>query len=499
VALDHATAYRVIQARDARYDGRLFVGVKTTGIYCRPICPVRTPAAKNVIFFPSAAAAHEAGFRPCLRCRPEVAPDLAAWNGTSSTVARALRLIESDSTDTETIDSLAARLGIGARQLNRLFAQHVGASPGSVMRTRRIHLARQLLQDTDLPIADVAFAAGFSSLRRFNETFKDMFGRPPRELRRRHSPELSCDVARGFAVRLSYSPPYAWTEMLSFLARRATPGVESVSNARYVRSIVVGSQRGVIAVERGKPGELLLRVHCRRLDALRAIVARVRGMFDLHADPRIVDAHLSADPWLAPLVDARPGLRVAGAWDGFELAVRAVLGQQITVRAATALAGKLVSACGEPIDMKLRTLYPGITSVFPAPASFDEKTVRRLGMPGARAAALIALARRVEGDPTLLGQRSSLDDSIRSLTTIPGVGDWTAQYIAMRELREPDAFPSTDVALLRAAETLAGRRLTAADLVARAERWRPWRAYAALHLWATLAKNADASMDSQVA
>ncbi len=510
MTFDHDTCYRIIQARDARYDGRLFIGVKTTGVYCRPVCPARTPASAHVVFFPSAAAAHEAGFRPCLRCRPEVAPDLAAWNGSASTVTRALRLIESNAAATDDIETLAERLGVGGRQLRRLFAKHVGASPGTVLRTRRVHLARQLIDDTRLPMADIAFASGFGSVRRFNETFKDLFGRAPGALRRSRAAAVAADVQRGLTIRLAYSPPYAWEEMIAFLAKRATPGVEAVAGDSYARSISIAGLQGVIAVRPGRTGELVLHVHCARIEVLPAIVSRVRGLFDLGADPRVVDAHLGADALIAPLVTARPGLRVAGAWDGFELAVRAILGQQITVRAASDLAGRLVAARGERLDTPLGSLYPGVTHLFPAPAAVGGAAPLALGMPRARAQALASLARAVEADRAILGQRSSLEESVRSLTALPGIGDWTAQYIAMRELGEPDAFPATDGALLRAAEALTGRRVSPAGLLALAERWRPWRAYGAAHLWASLVRrsakragglhtNADLAAHTQVA
>jgi AraC family transcriptional regulator, regulatory protein of adaptative response / DNA-3-methyladenine glycosylase II len=485
--LDHDTCYRVFQARDARFDGRLFIGVRTTGIYCRPICPARTPRQRNVDFYASAAAAQEAGFRPCLRCRPEVAPELAAWNGTSSTVARALRLIETGAFDEPDIDALADRLGIGARQLRRLFAKHVGASPSTVLQTRRVHLAKQLIQDTRMPMVHVAHASGFGSVRRFNETFKDLFGRPPSELRRAPSSTSNGDVQRGITLRLAYSPPYAWDTVLAFLGAQAIPGIEHVSATTYARSIAVGqTDQGVFALEPGRPGEVKLRVHCSRMDALPAIISRVRRMFDLGADPRTINAHLSADPILAPLVSSRPGLRVAGGWQGFELAVRAILGQQITVSAARGLAARLVTTSGRVLDASLRDLYPDVTHTFPSPVDLLDADLTQLGMPRSRGAALHSLACVAHEDPSLFGQRSTLQESVDTLRALPGIGEWTAQYIAMRELREPDAFPATDVGLLRAVEARVGRRLTPADLLARAARWRPWRAYAAAHLWASL-------------
>lgn len=497
--LDHGACYRIIQARDARYDGRLFVGVKTTGVYCRPICPARTPSPQNVAFYPSAAAAHGAGFRPCLRCRPEVAPELAAWRGSASTVTRALRLIEGGTADASDIEALASRLGIGARQLRRLFAKHVGASPGAVLRTRRMHLARQLMHETGLPMADVALAAGFGSVRRFNEVFRDLFGRAPAALRRHRVSGTGADVRRGFTIRLAYTPPYAWDDMLSFLAQRAAPGVEVVSGDTYARSIFLAGQHAVIAISPIRAGALALRVHGRQLEGLPTIVRRVRGMFDLGVDSRAVDAHLGADSLLAPLVARRPGLRIAGAWDGFELATRAILGQQITVSAARGLAGRLIAACGGRLDDTFGALYPGVTHLFPLPAAVALAVSMRLGVTGARMQALASLAAACETNPSILAQHPSLDDSIRTLRSLPGIGEWTAHYIAMRQLREPDAFPATDVALLRAAGVLMGHRMSSEELLARAERWRPWRAYGAAHLWASLIADAVFPAETQVA
>ncbi len=484
--MDHDTCYRVFQARDARFDGRLFIGVRTTGIYCRPVCPARTPRKRNVAFFASAAAAQEAGFRPCLRCRPEVAPELAAWNGTSSTVARALRLIETSAFDAPDIDALADRLGIGARQLRRLFAKHVGASPSTVLHTRRIHLAKQLIQDTRMPMIHVAHAAGFGSVRRFNETFKDLFGRPPTQLRRSPANASNGDLRRGITLRLAYSPPYAWEDVLMSLAARAIAGIEHVSGHTYARSISLeNDDQGVIALAPGRPGEVTLRVHCSRTDALPVIISRVRRMFDLGADPRTIDAHLSTDRLLAPLVAERPGLRVAGVWSGFELAVRAILGQQTTT-GARGLVARLVATCGRTLEPNLRQLYPGVTHMFSVPAHVLDADMTPLRLSRSRAAALQSLARAVNDDPTLLGQRRTLQESVEMLTSLPGIGEQTAQDIAMRELREPDAFPATDLMLRRAMEALLGRRVSPAQLLARAERWRPWRAYAAAHLWTSL-------------
>ncbi len=347
IDLDHDACYRAICQRDARFDGRFFTGVKTTGIYCRPVCPARVPLSKNVIFFPTAAAAQEAGFRPCLRCRPETAPDLGAWRGTSNTVSRALSLIELGALDEDDVDGLAGRLGVGERQLRRLFRQHLGASPVAVAQTRRIHLAKQLIHETRLPMAEVAFASGFGSIRRFNETFQQLFGRPPSELRRIAGPDFPAGPAGEIVLLLRYHPPYDWPAMVAFLERRAIAGVEHVTAERYARTVQLDGLQGTVAVEPAGGNALRATVRFPKLSALPAIIARLRRVFDLGADPVAIARHLAKDPTLKPLVKARPGLRVPGAWDGFELAIRAVLGQQITVTAAATLAGRLVAAYGE--------------------------------------------------------------------------------------------------------------------------------------------------------
>jgi AraC family transcriptional regulator of adaptative response / DNA-3-methyladenine glycosylase II len=479
--LDPRACYRALCTRDARFDGRLFVGVRTTGIYCRPICPARTPKREHVVFFPTAAAAQEAGFRPCLRCRPETAPDLAAWRGTSNTVARALTLIELGGLDDGDLEGLAGRVGVGGRQLRRLFRQHLGASPVAVAQTRRVLLAKQLIHETKLPMSEVALAAGFGSIRRFNETFRRLFNRAPGALRRTGA---SAAPSRGqVTVLLRYRPPYDWPAMLAFLKARAIHGVETVIGDTYARAIEIDGVHGVVSVSPGKGHALRVTVRFPALSALPVIIARLRRVFDLSADPEAIGAHLSEDPVLARLVAARPGLRLPGAWDGFELAVRAVLGQQITVTAAAALAGKIVAAYGEPLAVAGADVE-GLTHVFPRPDRLAAADSAALPMPNARAKALAALARAVAADPQIFQVGRSLDEVVAHLRSLDGIGEWTAHYIAMRELREPDAFPSADVGLLAAMAGADGHRPTARELLARAERWRPWRAYAAQHLWA---------------
>lgn len=494
--MDFEACRRAFLTRDPRFDGRIFGAVRTTGIYCRPICPARTPKAENMTFYPTAAACQEAGYRPCLRCRPESSPDLGAWRGTSNTVSRALALIEAGAMDAGEVDELASRLGVGERQLRRLFRQHLGASPVAVAQTRRVLLAKQLIQETLLPMAEIALASGFGSVRRFNETFQTLFGRPPSALRRSRAEEASA-AAAGITVKLPYRAPYDWEAMIGFLAARAIPGVESVTPRRYARSLIVDGVVGVVRVSPGAGDFMVAEVRFPRLQALPAVIARIRRVFDLTADPVLIGAHLSQDSALAPLVLARPGLRAPGAWDGFELAVRAILGQQITVTAARGLAARLVDAYGARIDDPFAASL-GLTRAFPTPDQIVGQDIAALGMPKARGAAVEALARTVAADPTIFTPRADLASAIAALKALPGVGEWTAQYIALRELREPDAFPQADIGLLRGMTNEAGLRPTPDDLLVRAEAWRPWRAYAAQHLWAADAAQIAAPKRSKV-
>jgi AraC family transcriptional regulator of adaptative response / DNA-3-methyladenine glycosylase II len=490
--LDPDVCYRAIQTRDARFDGRLFVAVKTTGIYCRPVCPARTPLRQNVTFHASAASAQEAGYRACLRCRPETSPQLGAWNGASNTVSRALALIEAGALDSSSedggdVETLAERVGVGGRQLRRLFLQHLGATPIGVAQTRRVLLAKQLIHETDLPMGEVALAAGFGSVRRFNETFQQLYDRPPAALRRRKAP--ISPPGEAISLTLRYRPPYDWDGMLAFLAMRAIPGVEHVDGNVYRRVIALDGAAGTIAVTPIGGDRLSVAVRFPKPSALPRILARVRGVFDLSADPVGIGEVLSRDPDLARMVLLRPGLRVPGAWDGFELAVRAILGQQITVVQARKLAGDLVAAHGEPLAETSPGLgaEPGLTHAFPSAERLAAADLSGMKMPGARIRCLSAMAAAIAADPNLLAPNASLTEIVARLRALPGIGEWTAQYIAMRQLREPDAFPAADVALMRALADADGVRPTAEKLLARAEAWRPWRAYAALHLWASLA------------
>jgi AraC family transcriptional regulator of adaptative response / DNA-3-methyladenine glycosylase II len=471
--LDRQVCDRARRSRDARFDGRFFIGVTSTGVYCRPICPAREPKQENVLYFRTAAAAEAAGFRPCLRCRPEAAPGTPAWLGTSGLVSRALRLISEGVLDGHSVEDLADKLGVTARHLRRLFLQHLGATPLDVALTRRTHFAKRLIDETSLPLREVAFAAGFGSLRRFNDQIRRTYSRTPTDIRRRtRSQKLSSSETYRF--RLAFRPPYDWKSLLAFLKARATPGVEAVDDACYRRTITVDGKHGVIEVCRAAQGSALnLEVRFPDSRALLFIVERVRRMFDLGADPNAIAAQLSGDPLLRELLKEHPGIRMPGAWDGFELAVRAILGQQISVPAATTIAGRLASMYGSP-SVGRGTL----DRLFPTPMQLANAPIERAGVIAARAGAIRGLARRVAEKTISFGPLINQDEMVAALRAVPGIGDWTASYIAMRALGEPDAFPSGDLVLRRMAGVVSPGQL---DL--RAELWRPWRAYAVILLW----------------
>ncbi len=486
-------------SRDARFDGRFFTAVLTTGIYCRPVCPARPPQPRNVRYYPTAASAEEAGFRPCLRCRPEAAPGSPPWAGTSTTVAKALRMIDAGALDEGGVDDLSDRLGVTARHLTRLFRRHLGASPVGVAQTRRLKAAKQLLDQTALPLTQVAMAAGYGSLRRFNAAFRSRYGRAPRDLRRETVSEdggSSRRDAGSYEFRLAYRPPYDWERMLAFLALRAAPGLEQVSDGAYRRTIELGvgsnQQSGWIEVSRpvSQPAKrtaqrhsLRLTVHFPKPVALFRIIERVRGMFDLSAAPGEIAARLRGDGALGDSVRRSPGLRVPGCWDGFELAVRAVLGQQVTVAGARTLVRRLVERYGESIDVGATgpARNAGLGYLFPTAKRLAAARLSDAGLTKARVRTVKALAAKVAAGELRLDGAADPGTTARQLLAIPGIGDWTAQYIAMRALGNPDAFPAADLGVLRALGN--GRKVTPDEARGRAEAWRPWRAYAVMHLW----------------
>jgi AraC family transcriptional regulator of adaptative response / DNA-3-methyladenine glycosylase II len=471
--LDWQVCSRARLTRDARFDGKFFIGVFTSGVYCRSICPAPPAKEKNVCYFPTAAAAAAAGFRPCLRCRPECSPGTPAWVGTPNTVSRALRLISESGLDDGGVEALAERLGVGSRHLRRLFLQHLGATPSAVARTRQMHFAKKLLDETNLPMSEVALASGFGCVRRFNAGIRKVYHRTPTQIRRLARQKM-VQPENQYFFRLRFRPPYDWKGMLAFLAPRATPGVEAVVDGTYRRTISLNGSDGCfeVSLDEGK-NVLVVRLQFGDPRSFFFITERIRTMFDLNADWAAIVQSLRTDPVLATQVDSGPGLRVPGCWNGFELATRAILGQQITVKGATLLAGRMVSSFGKPFSSG-----NGLTHLFPTPAALADAKLTRIGLTGARAETIRALAGAVcDGRLTFEGVVDS-DDFLNRLCEIPGIGKWTAQYVAMRALGEPDAFPSGDLGLLRAM-ALGNSH----ELEKHAEVWRPWRAYAAMYLW----------------
>ena len=476
MVLDRKVCDRARRSRDPRFDGKFFIAVTSTRIYCRPICPARSPKDENIRYYETAAAAQAAGFRPCLRCRPEAAPGTPAWSGTSSVVSRGLRLISEGALDRDGVEALADRLGVTARHLRRLFVQHLGATPIDVALTRRVHFAKKLLDETPLPISQIAFAAGFGSLRRFNGEMRRTFSRTPTELRRLS--RKRSESSGSYQFRLAYRPPYDWAHVIDFLAARATPGVELVEAGKYQRTIAINDTAGTIAVSPAEDGSALtLDVQFGDPRALLTIVERVRRIFDIGADPSIIARQLAGDPLLKRAVSRHAGIRTPGAWDPFEITVRAILGQQISVRAATTMAGRVADRWGSPLGSGEWGVGSGefkLTRIFPTPVQLADAAFEDVGIIGSRAATLRALARAVRDGAVVFDGVSTIE----ALSAIPGIGDWTAQYVAMRALNEPDAFPSGDLILRRMAGDLSAR-----ELERRSEAWRPWRAYAVMLLW----------------
>lgn len=470
--LDWRVCSRARLSRDPRFDGKFYIGVLGSKVYCRPICPAPTAKEKNCRYFPTAAAAAEAGFRPCLRCRPESSPGTPAGMGTSNTVSRALRLIGESGLEDGGVECLAERLGVGSRHLRRLFVRHLGATPMAVEQTRRMHFAKKLIDETDLPMHEVAIASGFGSVRRFNAGIQNIYHRTPSQLRHL-ARRTGIHTSDQYRFRLSFRPPYHWQAMLDFLAPRATPGVELIEGGMYRRTVSVNSVDGSFEVSMDERDALLVRIDFPDPRSLFSIVERIRGMFDVNADWSSIGKTLRADPLLGAAVKSEPGVRVPGCWNGFELAVRAILGQQVTVRGATVLAGRLTEQFGKKFSGP-----NGLTHLFPSADALSNARLASIGLTGARSETIRALARTVANGKIKFEGVVDSEDLLRRLCEVPGIGPWTAQYIAMRALGEPDAFPSSDLGLLRSSGLGSAR-----ELESRAEPWRPWRAYAAMYLW----------------
>jgi AraC family transcriptional regulator of adaptative response / DNA-3-methyladenine glycosylase II len=480
VNLNADQCYQAVLTRDPRFDGRFFVAVKTTRIYCRPICRVKTPLRKNCTFFAHAAAAEVASYRPCKRCRPELAPGSSTMEASSQLARAAASQINQDFLADHSLEELAGKLGVTDRQMRRVFHDEFGVSPIDYWQTQRLLLAKQLLTDSRLSVASVALASGFQSLRRFNVALKERYRMTPTELRERQKKQ-AVENSSEFSFRLGYRPPFDWEQILGFLSRRAIPQVEVVQDGAYFRTVRLNRQSreytGFLEV-RHEPEQRMISV--RLSDTLipvcPVVLERTRRLFDLEGDPAAIGMVLG------PLAEGRPGLRVPGSFGGFEMSVRAILGQQVSVAAARTMAGRLAVRFGAPISVPV----PSLGYLFPKPACIARATVEeigQLGITGRRAQTLIALAQAISSGDLVLEPGNRVEGTLRQLRNIPGVGEWTAQYIAMRALSWPDAFPHTDLGLRKALGENNPKKI-----LEMTEKWRPWRAYAALHLWSNLEK-----------
>lgn len=481
--IDKQIAYRAMTSRDARFDGVFYVGVTSTGIYCRPICPVKPPYLENCLFFDSAEAAEKAAFRPCLRCRPELAPGNAPVDN-SHRIADLLiqRIEEGLIEDIDSLEEIAAQFSLSSRQLRRIVHKELGVSPLELRQTRRLLLAKQLLTETSLPVTEIAYASGFTSLRRFNEVFNRQYRMPPSRLRKAVSEQGQPIGSETSTLLLSYRPPFNWTALLSFLRLRAIKGVECVDEESYTRTVRLGEHTGWVRVTQASNKHGLNVTFTHSLTAvLPALLRRLRNLFDLNAHPELIAAHLQQDPLLKPSLEKDPGLRVPGAFDGFEMVVRAILGQQITVKAATTLGGRFAEAFGDPIQ----TPFPELTRLSPLPARVAAATldeIASLGIISARSRTLLAIAQTCDNGEIRLDAATQPEEAIKVLMAQPGIGEWTAQYIAMRALRWPDAFPSGDIVVRKNLGNV-----TAKEAERLSQEWRPWRSYAVMHIWKNLA------------
>ncbi len=479
---DSRRLYKALTSRDSRFDGVFFTAVTSTGIYCRPICPAKTPKESNCRFFDTPQEAEQAGFRPCLRCRPELAPGSAPIDDAQRIAQLIVQRLEDGHLDEKAgLEEIADQFELSSRQIRRIVQKELGVPPIQLLLTRRLLLAKQLLTETALPITEVAFASGFASLRRFNDAFDGRYGMPPTRLRRKATEDVEAITeSLTSTLLLSYRPPYDWKGILAFLAARALNGVEHVTDGSYSRTVQLGKAKGWIKVTQSRKKHALMVEFTHSLTpVLPALLGRVRALFDLNARPDLIAKHLGRDARLASAVKANPGLRVPGAFNGFELGLRAILGQQVTVRAATTIACRFVEAFGEPIVTPFKELH----RLTPAPARVAAASVddiARHGIVAARCKSIIALA-AVQGSGGLCldgGAHHDPDESIRRLAELPGIGPWTAHYIAMRALRWPDAFPKEDIAVRN---NLGG--VTAKEAEVLSQPWRPWRSYAVMHVW----------------
>jgi len=476
MALDPKHCYEVIKARDARFDGVFFIGVSTTSIYCRPVCTVRTPGRDRCTFYANAASAEAAGYRPCLRCRPELAPGHAPIDSVKRVAQEAVTRIDAGALNNGGIEALAAEFGIGSRQLHRVIESEYGVSPLALAQTRRLLLAKQLLTDTSLRVIDVAFASGFSSVRQFNRMFQQSYRLNPLALRK----QRKSDYSEGIVLQLGFRPPLAWQPLVQFLAGRATASTELLDGDRYIRTVRIGSHLGWIAAQPSRSNLLRVEVAPSLMPVLPELLVKLRRLFDLDANPTVVDDYLIGHKKLNVHVKSTAGLRVPGTLSGFELALRAVLGQQITVKAATTVFGRFVTTFGQAVA----TPFANIDRVVPTAAEIANANLQQLidrGLTRKRAETVAALARAAEDSKIVLDPPVDFVTAREALQEIPGIGPWTAEYIAMRAFRDPDAFPHSDLGLMHALKI---DKLATMKLLA--EKWRPWRSYAAIHLWNSL-------------
>ncbi|MFN8021939.1 MAG: DNA-3-methyladenine glycosylase 2 family protein [Acidimicrobiales bacterium] len=485
--------YRAVQSRDSRFDGWFVVAVHTTGIYCRPSCPATTPKRENVSFFPAAAAAQQRGFRACKRCRPDASPGSPEWNVRADVVGRAMRLIADGVIDREGVGGLARRLGYSERHLHRLLADEIGAGPLAVARAQRAQTARTLIETTSMPMTDIAFAAGFSSVRQFNDTVREVFASSPSELRadrrRRDRTSIADDLGPGaISLRLPVRQPFAAEPLFAFLGLRAVPGVEAWDGECYTRTLRLPGGPAVVRL-RPADGAVSCTLWLSDLADLQSAVHRCRRLLDLDADPMSIEQQLGVDPAIGPLVAATPGLRAPGAVDGAEMLVRGVLGQQVSVRGARTITGRLADAVGERVSVAPAELgLPG--RLFPSPAALAAIDPESLPMPASRRRALIGACRALADGAVVIDQGADRAELVERLVTLPGIGPWTAQYVAMRGLGDPDVFLPTDLGVRHGLDRL-GLESSPTAATALAARWSPWRSYALHHLWHSLSQPAS--------
>ncbi|MDR3447817.1 MULTISPECIES: DNA-3-methyladenine glycosylase 2 [unclassified Dyella] len=484
--LDTHTCEQARLSRDARFDGLFFTAVTSTRIYCRPVCPAPPPKPQNVRYYGSAAAAEAAGFRPCLRCRPELSPGNDAWQRGDHVIARTLKLMDSGAFDECSVEAMAERVGLGSRQLRRLFVERLGAPPISVHTTRRLLFAKQLLTETTMPVTEVALASGFGSLRRFNAAFLQSNRMAPRDLRR-HPTTATGDA---ITLRLGYRPPYDFEAILAFLRGRALPGVEHVDEHSYSRVFGTPEAPGWLRLSEwpGREHALRLELHCPQPAQMLGVVNKLRRMFDLDASPQSIGDVLKESAVLRPMLRKRPGLRLPGGWDGFEIAVRAILGQQVSVAAARTLATRIVQKFGTPVISPV----PELQRLFPGPELLVDADLRSIGLITARAATVRGMAQALLDGRIDFRSEQPLEEFVERWVALPGIGEWTAHYMAMRALSHPDAFPAADLILRRVAAGN-GPELSTKALTSLAENWRPWRAYSVMYLWRSATDAAQAS------